>query len=112
MIANTVGMNVNERRQEIALLRSIGWSRIRITALIAGETGAMIAIGALLAVPCAFLGLRLLDDGDAVWLVPASVGGANVMEGVVLAFLVGLLFALLPIADALRRRPAEALRNL
>ncbi|MFZ2492123.1 MAG: ABC transporter permease [Thermoanaerobaculia bacterium] len=112
MIANTVGMNVNERRQEIALLRSIGWSRMRIMALVAGETGAMIAIGALLAVPCAALGLRLLDDGDAVWLVPASVGGANVIEGVVLAFLVGLLFALLPIADALRRRPAEALRSL
>jgi ABC-type antimicrobial peptide transport system permease subunit len=112
MIANVVGMNVNERRQEIALLRSIGWHPSRIALLIAGETAVMIATGTLLAIPATSVALSLLDDGDAAWIVPAALKGSNAVEGVLLALAIGLLFALLPIADALRRRPADALRGL
>lgn len=112
MVANTVAMNVNERRQEIALLRSIGWRRWRIAALIFGETALMLAGGGLLAIPLARLSLRLVDSGDAAWIVPATLGSRHVAEALLLCLLVGLLFAAIPIVQAMRRSPSEALRSL
>jgi len=112
MVANTAGMNVNERRQEIALLRSIGWRRRRIAALIAGETALMLLCGGLLAIPLAAMSLRMVDSGDAAWIVPASLGIGHIVESLALALVLGLLFAGIPIVQALRRPPADALRTL
>lgn len=112
MVANTAGMNVNERRQEIALLRSIGWRRRRIAALIAGEITLMLVCGGLAAIPLATLSLRFIDSGDAAWIVPATLSLGHVAEALGLALLVGLLFTGIPILQALRRPPADALRTL
>ena len=112
MIANTVSMNVTERRQEIAVLRSIGWRRSRIALLILGEGMLMIVIGVAIAVPLSALTLRALSAGDAAWAIPAALSSSTIVEGMLVALGAGMVFSSAPLIQGLRVRPAEALRML
>ena len=112
MIANTIGMNVSERVQEIAILRSVGWRPRRIAALIVGEGLLMIVIGVALSIPAAKLSLMALSSGDTSWAVPPALRMPPVLEGIAVAVGAGILFSIVPTMQALRRNPADALRAL
>jgi putative ABC transport system permease protein len=111
-VATTMSLGVVERRQEMALLRSLGWSRWRVARRIVGEALLQVAAGVCLAPPIAVAGLKLLPAGDLSGLLPPSIPLAVMAEGMAIVVVVGVLFSLGPAMQAMATRPAEALRSL
>lgn len=117
LAANTASMSVRERFREIAILKAIGFSRRQIFALLVGEAtllatvaGAIGAAGALAlshAVRAAIGGWGEL--GPLAWFI---VTNTILVEGLFLAFFVGLISGVVPALGAARRGVAETLREV
>lgn len=108
--ANTAAMAVRERRHELAVMRSIGFTRAALVTLLivegltmgaaAGALGCAIAYGVL-----KIAGSNLLGPGLVVYLMPrVAVGSIGV------AAAIGLLSAAIPALLATRRDISAALR--
>jgi hypothetical protein len=67
-MAQTFALLVHERRREIAVLRSIGASRLDIAALVLGEALALGLVGGLLGAGAALGGATIVDVAAATWL--------------------------------------------
>ncbi len=111
-VATTMSLGVVERRQEMALLQSLGWSRWRVARRIVGEALLQVSAGACLAPPIAIAGLELLPAGDLSGLLPPAIPLAVMAEGIAIAVAVGVVFSLGPAMQGMATRPAEALRAL
>lgn len=111
-VATTMSVAVVERRQEMAVLRSVGWSRWRVARRVVGEAVLQVSAGACLAPPIAITGLKLLPAGDLSGLMPPAIPLAMMAEGIAITLVVGILFSFGPAMQAMRTRPAEALRAL
>ena len=111
-LSNTLSMNVIERRQEIAILRAVGWRRGRIAAMVVGEATLLLVAGALIAIPLSLGLLHLLARADSLGIVPASLALTTAAEGFASALLIGFLLSLIPLSQVLRIEPAAALRAL
>jgi len=111
-VATTMSLGVVERRQEMAVLQSLGWSRWRVARRVVGEALLQVSVGACLAPPIAVAGLKLLPAGDLSGLLPPAIPVTVMVEGIAIALAVGVLFSFGPAMQAMRTRPAEALRAL
>jgi putative ABC transport system permease protein len=110
---NTMAMSVRERTTEIAVMRTLGFPGATIFLLVVGE-GLMVAIaggavGALLA--------RLTINGEYLGMtggfIPAfGVSNGNVVVGLGLSALIGLLAAVIPAGMASRLKIVDALRRV
>lgn len=109
-VATTMSLGVVERRQEMAVLQSLGWRRWRVARRVVGEALLQVSAGACLAPPIAIAGLKLLPAGDLSGLVPPAIPLAVMAEGIAIAVAIGVLFSFGPAMQAMRTRPAEALR--
>lgn len=109
-VATTMSIAVVERRQEMAVLQSLGWSRWRVARLVVGEALLQISAGVCLAPPIAIAGLKLLPAGDLSALLPPAVPLVVMAEGIAITIAIGVLSSLGPALQAMRTRPAEALR--
>ena len=111
--ANTMAMSVRERTTEIAVMRTLGFPASTVFLLVVGE-GLVVsviggALGALLA--------RLVINGEFLGLaggfIPAfGVTNWNVVVGLGLSVLIGLLAALIPATMASRLKIVDALRRV
>lgn len=109
-VTNTMLMSVFDRTREIGLLRAIGWSRLRIIAMVETE-GAILAIcGGLLGLP---LGVLLIEASKLLiqlgWL-SVTLDLPLYLRAVGFAALIGLIGALYPAVRAAYLQPTEALR--
>jgi putative ABC transport system permease protein len=109
--ANTAAMSVRERRHELAVMRSIGFTRAMLVGSIVAEGVAIGiiagAIGAGLAyVVMHFIGSYLLFAGRLVLAVTPSVA----IGSIALSATIGLLSAAIPALNATRQDIAAALR--
>jgi putative ABC transport system permease protein len=110
--ANTMAMSVRERTTEIAVMRTLGFPAGTIFLLVAGE-GLMMAlagglVGALLA--RAIVNPGLLQVGA---FIPAfGVNNANLVTGLGLSALIGVLAGLIPATMASRLKIVDALRRV
>lgn len=108
---NTVVMSVLERTREIGALRSVGWRKRRIFALILGESLLLSLLGSLVGIG---LGVLLLDLVSRVPAV-ASLSSAALTTGLfvnvsIVALGLGVLGGLFPAWWASRLTPLEAMR--
>jgi putative ABC transport system permease protein len=124
-IWNTMTMSVLERTHEIGVLRAMGMSRLSVVGMFVGEALAIAAVGGglglLLGVGPAWLletrgihiGDRLASSAQAV--VSETIRGDLTLEGMVNAFALGLLMALLgsllPALRAASIQPVSAIRS-
>jgi putative ABC transport system permease protein len=115
-IWNTVSMTVRDRTREFGILRSIGFTRPRIAALILMEGGAIAVAGGLLALPLVVAAVAVfgavygeLQLTDVV--VPVTADAALLAFGIPVAAAVGLLSSLVPAVAASARPLVEALRS-
>ena len=113
-VATTVAVAARQRAGELALLRSAGATPRQVTRLIMGETAAVAAAGALLAVPVGFgLGRGLLAMLSASDQVSSSVdyhfGAAALGIGLGVGFVVALLATRIAAKRAAGRTIREAL---
>ena len=109
---NTMAMSVRERTTEIAVMRTLGFPSAAIFLLIAGE-GLLMAIaggviGALLA--RALVNPTFVPAGG---FIPAvSVNNMNVVVGIVLSAVIGVVSGLVPATMGSRLKIVDALRRV
>ncbi|MGE0708317.1 MAG: ABC transporter permease [Planctomycetota bacterium] len=109
-VANTMLMSVFDRTREIGLLRAIGWSRLRIVAMIEAE-GVLLAVGGgLLGMPLGLLFVRASTLIVKMGWLSVSIDPLLYVEAVGAAMLIGLLGSCYPALRAAYLEPTEALR--
>ncbi|WP_242882102.1 FtsX-like permease family protein [Actinomadura litoris] len=114
IIAATLGLSVQQRQREMALLRAIGATPGQLRRLILGETMLVAVVATALAWPVGpYVGRWLLDAFAAAGVVPEAIvyraGGGPLIVGVASALLVALGAAFIAANGAAHTRPAEAL---
>jgi putative ABC transport system permease protein len=105
-------MAVFERTREIAMLRAIGWKRRRVIAMILGEATLLSIAGSILGIMLAVILVRFLANLPASGrLVEGDVSPSVMLQGLVLAVLLGLIGGLYPAWSAAKLPPVEGLRH-
>ncbi len=113
--ANTIALNVRERVVEVAVLRTLGFSRLRVVGLVLGESLALAGLGGglgLLLFVAAFSRLRgaLMETRMAPFAAGMKVFPEVVALAAGVALLVGVLSAIVPAVLAARRPIVDGLR--
>jgi putative ABC transport system permease protein len=112
--ANSTAMMVRERISEVAVMRSLGFSRGAISILLFGECGLIGAVGGLIGASIALwmfrdgvtLGAALGGQG-ALWVTPQQA-----LDALIVAVAVSLVSGFVPVFEALRISPAMAFRKV
>ena len=114
--ANTMSMAVRERRMEIAVLKTLGFSSRQVMALILTEAVAIGAVGGVLGVGGAALVIRALPKVPALGgfingLPNFGLHAAVTSQGLSIALLLALAAGLSPALGAYRARIVDMLRQ-
>lgn len=111
--ANTVAMSIRERTREVALLRTLGFTRQRILSLYLAESVTLALIGGLGGVALAAALMFLIGKSPLSGL-PASMKVTFPIAFVALlvAAIVGLVSAALPAYNASRTNIVDGLRHI
>lgn len=110
---NTMSMNLRDRRNEIAVLRAIGYRGPAIIGLVELESLVLCLLGGTLgaAVPYIAFGYTPLKDVTVPLIQHLNVPLGACLKAVAMAVVVGLLAAAWPAWSALRTTVIAALRN-
>ena len=109
---NTMTTAVLERTREIAILRAIGWRKSRVIRMVLGESLLLCISGAVNGILTAIITTRLMSSLPAVnGLLGKHIPGSVILEGFLLAILVGLIGGVSPAYRAARLLPTEGLRH-
>lgn len=109
---NTMFMSVFERTREIGILRAIGWRPGRVMRMILAES-MLLSVGGAVLGTLGGVGLTHLISRLPIvnGMIQGGVSGVVVLEGFIIALLVGLLGAAYPAFRGSRLLPTEALRH-
>ena len=110
--ANTASMSIRERRNEIALMRSLGFSPASILWLLLAESAAIAIIGGIIGCVGA---LFLLNGARLGGLGPLStirMPPVVLAEAMLIAIAIGCLSAWIPARSAARRNIVDTLRAI
>ena len=108
-VINTMMMTVFERTREIGVLKSVGWTKKRILAMIMGESIVLTIISGIIGSILGVLAVVVLfnmGDGNMtlVWDINIFI------KAFIVALTVGIIGGLYPAIKASRLSPTEALR--
>ncbi len=112
--ANTAAMSIRERRSEIAVMRSIGFSTRLILGMLVGESVIIGIVGGMLGCGSAYVLLKIFSVGGrgVTPLGDIRIPPIVVVESLVLAAILGLLSGYFPARSASRRNIVDALRTV
>lgn len=111
-ILNTMMTSVLERTREIGILRAIGWKRSRIVLMILLEALILCLGGAILGAALArFLTFGMTQVPGIEGFIQGSISWTIIVQGILLAAIVGVVGGLYPAWRASRLAPTEALRH-
>jgi putative ABC transport system permease protein len=112
--ANTAAMAIRERVREIAVLKTLGFRRRTILALLLGESATIALIGGLLGSVAARLVLARIDTFalSQGFIRKMLVSPETIVWALAVAGGIGLLSAAVPAVRATRITVAEALRHV
>ncbi|MEU6627710.1 FtsX-like permease family protein [Streptomyces parvus] len=114
VVSSTLGLSIQQRQREMALLRAIGTTPAQLRRLILGETLFIAVIATALAcIPGPRIGRFLLDAFASNGVVPDTIvfraGGVPMIIGAGAAMITALGAAFIAARAAARTRPTEAL---
>lgn len=111
IVGNTMSAAIRERSKDIGVLKTLGFSRLRIFRIVVAESVLIASIGGAIGLGLAAVAMRAIAVG--LGSAPMSAGlPANVLvAGGAAALLLGIMTGLLPALRATRITPLEALRN-
>jgi putative ABC transport system permease protein len=107
---NTMAQSVRERTDELGVLKAVGFTNAQVLGLVLGESCFLAALGGVIGLTVAWF---LISAGDPtkgalpIFYFPTE----NLAMGVGLIFALGFAAGILPAAQAMRLRVAEALRK-
>ncbi len=109
---NTMAMSVRERTTEIAVMRTLGFPSSTIFLLIAGEGLMMAILGGIVGVGLAraVVNPNFLQAGG--FIPEIGVNNTNVLAGLALSAVIGVLAGLIPATMAARLKIVDALRRV
>jgi putative ABC transport system permease protein len=111
VVGNTMAQAVRERTSELAVLKALGFSDVRILTLVLAESLLIAVVAGGLGLGVAWL---IVQNGDPTGgLLPAfMLPRRDVTTGIGLMAAVGLLAGLLPATSAMRLKITDALRKV
>ena len=111
--ANTMAMSIRERIREVALLKTLGFTKLSILALFIGEAVTLSLIGGLLGVLSANSLVKVVANSPAGEMLSGlSVTFPTLVVAVIVAVLVGVLSAIVPAYRASHLNIVDGLRHI
>jgi putative ABC transport system permease protein len=109
LTGNTMAQAVRERIPELAVLKTIGFSRRSVLALVLAEAVLLLAIGASIGLFLAGIAAAAVQAQIGTQLVLPPVGATEWVRGLALAAVIGILVGFLPARRGMRLRIVDAL---
>ena len=110
--ANTMAMSIRERTREVAVLRTLGFTRERILKLLLGESIAISVIGGLIGVAFGTVAILFMARPGIGLPVSMHMSLATALVVMLIAFLVGVASGLIPSYRASNLGIVDALRHI
>lgn len=112
--ANTIAMSVRERTREVAVLRTLGFTRPAVLALFVGEAVTLSLLGGLLGAAAAsgLISVMARSPQVGLFLTGMKVTAPTLLVALLVASAVGLASAIPPAYGAARRQIVEGLRHI
>jgi putative ABC transport system permease protein len=111
IVTNTMGQSVRERTAELAVLKTLGFGRFRVSALVLVEAVLLTGVGGLVGLGLGYEVANLLKPSLGSILQTFGLTGAAVGVGVAFALAFGLLASFFPMRQVTRLNVADALRK-
>lgn len=111
--ANTMAMSIRERTREVALLKTLGFTRRTVLGLFVGEAMGMAAFAGLMGSLAAAGAVRAMAHSpQGGWFVNMQVSPYTMLVAMVVGGAVGLISAFVPAYHASRLNIVEGLRHI
>jgi putative ABC transport system permease protein len=112
--ANTMAMSVRSRTREVAVLKTLGFTRQRVLSLFVGEAVALAAVGGLFGILGAAVLIEFLTHSPIAIGIPLDmkVTAPTMALSLLVAATVGFLSGYLPAHNASRMNIVEGLRHI
>ncbi len=112
--ANTMAMSVRSRTSEVAVLKTLGFTKQRVLSLFVGESVALAMMGGVLGILAAVVLTLFLSKSPIALGVPAGfhVTPPTMLVALLVAAFVGLVSGSLPAYNASRTNIVEGLRHI
>jgi putative ABC transport system permease protein len=112
VLANTMAMSARERLGEYAVLKTMGFRPRHLAGIIIGESMLLALVGGCLGLALSVPALRLFPKSVTQYFPGLEISDTTTALGLSVAFLVGVLAAIIPAWRAVRVGIAEALRKI
>ena len=111
--ANTAAMSIRERRTEIAVMRSIGFTARTILTMLLCESMTIALIGGVLGCGAAFVVLKVFSAAiPSMGGLPIAMPPLLFIDTLFISALIGIFSAIGPARSAVRRNIVDALRTV
>jgi putative ABC transport system permease protein len=112
--ANTMAMSIRERTREVAVLKTLGFTRQTVLNLFVGEALTLALIGGLVGAGAAYLLVTAFTHSSQAvgFFTIMNVSPGTVLLAMLVAGLVGFLSAVVPSYQASRTNIVEGLRHI
>ena len=110
---NTAAMSARERRREMAVMRSLGFTRVAVVAMAIAEGLILGLAGGALGCTAAWMGLKLLPYASrSIGMLAYAIAmpSQSIVNGILIAAAIGALSAFIPAAAATRGDISSTLR--
>jgi putative ABC transport system permease protein len=111
VIANTMSQSVRERTNELAVMKTLGFSRRSVTGLVLAESTLLTVLGAALGLALASVAAIGIGKALAQYFPTLGMPASTFAVGAVLAVLLGALASALPATQAWQLKIVDALRR-
>jgi putative ABC transport system permease protein len=109
---NTMAQSVRERTNEMAVLKTLGFSKPTVAGLVLLESFVITALGGVLGLGLAALTAESMSAALAQFFPVIGIPSSTYTTGAVLIVALSVLAALLPSAEAWRLKITDALRKV
>jgi len=112
VVGNTMLLSLFERTREFGLMRAVGWSRLRIVALVVGEGIVLALVGSAVGVAVSFLVANGLENlPQLAGILQVSFTASAFLRGLYTGLGMSVIGALYPAIRAVRLIPLRALSH-